>query len=397
MKQDKSVIDAFNRKGFKEENGKIQTQTVYIEDKHCKKNIAMTPIIKEIQSLSEFFELLKEIHDDNELRLKQNRIKGGSIFFYRGHSDIKYLYNPSTLRSNDFIECEHLIFKEFHRRFYELFDECKTSLEKEVHLQHYEAGSRCLDILENPLYALWAACESNNDEKNKKYGEVSFWCLDRKDDKLKTFDSSKVSVIANTAKMEREFSLAHLEIEYLKEHPTSINDFIYLKDVLRSTAIVRPKYNNQRIINQWSGFAIVNLNKMTDENNKFKNKFGISVDDFSKFILESEKNINIHYIREGKVEIPGMKNVEDLNSWDICFRKMHFEEMPFVDSYDLYQYMYKKYSKNKNQIQPFYAVIPWKNKKDILNELRYLNITKSYIYPEKDKAGYDIKKLFGVG
>lgn len=392
--EDKLIIDAFNRKGFKDENGKIQIQTIYIEDEHCKKNIAMTPIIKEIHSLSEFFKLLKEIHDDNESRLTQNGIKGGSVFFYRGQSDIKYLYNPSALRNRDFIECEHLIFKEFHRRFYELFDECKTSLEKEVHLQHYGAGSRCLDILENPLYALWAACESNNDKINGKFGEVSFWCLDRKDDKLKTFDSSKVSVIANTAKMEREFSLAHLEIEYLKEHPTSINDFIYLKDVLRSTAIVRPKYNNQRIINQWSGFAIVNLNKMTDENNKFKNKFGISVEDFSKFILESKEDINVNYIRERKVEIPGMKNVTDLTSWDIWFRKMCFDEMSFIDSYDLYQYMYKKTS--KKQVQPYYAVIPWENKKEILKELEYLNITKSYIYPEKDKTGHDIKKVFGV-
>lgn len=68
--------------------------------------------------------------------------------------------------------------------------------------------------------------------------------------------------------------------------------------------------------------------------------------------------------------------------------------MSFVDSYDLYQYMYKKTS--KNQVHPYYAVIPWENKKDILKELEYLNIIKSYIYPEKDKVGYDIRKVFDL-
>ena len=46
-------------------------------------------------------------------------------------------------------------------------DSFKTLFDEEVLMQHYQVGSRCLDLLENPLMALWAACEtdSNSDFK----------------------------------------------------------------------------------------------------------------------------------------------------------------------------------------------------------------------------------------
>ena len=288
-----SKLSALDRKGFAAVNGKLQIKPIIIEDETCKKTIKFYPIIKQITSLSDYMALLREIHTQNENRLKSKGRKCGSYFFYRGQANILYSYNPTILRKNESIEREHLVAKEYHRQLYELFDECKNAMEEQVHMQHYEVGSRILDLPENPLIALWAACLSaKNEDGQDQFGEVSIWCLDRLDDKLKAFDSSTVSVLANTSKCEQEFSLGHLENFYHNEYPSNFRDFIYIKDVLRSSVVVRPKYTNPRIKNQWSAFLLVNLNKMVDENNQFKNKFGITVQEVSDFVLFTEKNIN---------------------------------------------------------------------------------------------------------
>jgi hypothetical protein len=389
-------LSLLERKGLVEINGQPKTKAIIIEDESCNKTINFYPILKQITSLSGYMDLLKEINAKNESRLKSKGIKCGSYFFYRGQNDIEFSYNPTILRKKESIEREHLVAKEFHRQLYELFDNCKNAMEEQVHMQHYEVGSRILDLPENPLIALWAACLSAKNEKGQEhYGEVSIWCLDRLNDKLKAFDSSTVSVLANTSKCEHEFSLGHLETFYHKEHPSNIRDFIYLKDVLRSSVVVRPKYTNPRIKNQWTAFLIVNLNKMIDKKNQFKNKFGISVEDFSKFILESKENINVKYINEGKIKIPNMKNPHLLTSWDLCFEKVHCDEMPFIDSYGCYQYLYNN-SQNKNEIRPIFAIIPPDSKKSILKELEFIGITESFIFPERTNISKYIKNVFEI-
>lgn len=391
-----SKLTPLEEKGFAEINGQLKTKTIIIEDETCKKTVRFTPVKKEINSLSDYMAFLKEINTENKKQQKTKERKCGSYFFYRGQNNIEFGYNPTILRKKESIEREHLVAKEFHRQLYELFDNCKNAMEEQVHMQHYEVGSRILDLPENPLIALWAACLSAKNEKGQEhYGEVSIWCLDRLNDKLKAFDSSTVSVLANTSKCEHEFSLGHLETFYHKEHPSNIRDFIYLKDVLRSSVVVRPKYTNPRIKNQWTAFLIVNLNKMIDKKNQFKNKFGISVEDFSKFILESKENINVKYINEGKIKIPNMKNPHLLTSWDLCFEKVHCDEMPFIDSYGCYQYLYNN-SQNKNEIRPIFAIIPPDSKKSILKELEFIGITESFIFPERTNISKYIKNVFEI-
>lgn len=288
-------LDAKNYKGIYSDGGSVRTCDICVEDERARKIIRMQPIFKQVTCLAEYFDALKKIHDENKKIAKENEC---DLFLYRGQANVNWLYTPSILRSKDDIKREHILFKEFHRRFFEKFDFCKTALEEEVLMQHFGIGSRCLDLMENPLIALWAACELDSEEKNKNFfGEVSIWKLNLYDDELKSYDSSTVSVITNTAKQKAdEFSLGHIEIEYHKEHPTEMTDFIYIKDILRRTAIVRPKYNNDRIKNQQGAFAIMNLNEMIDENKEFYHKTGVTVQDFQEFVLnrsKNEKEVNI--------------------------------------------------------------------------------------------------------
>ena len=92
-----SKISSLDKKGFADINGKIQTQTIIIEDETCQRNVKFTPIIKEINSLSDYMGLLKEIHTQNENRLNSKGIKCGSYFFYRGQNNIEFSPRSSWL------------------------------------------------------------------------------------------------------------------------------------------------------------------------------------------------------------------------------------------------------------------------------------------------------------
>ena len=396
--------EAIKRKGIAEHYGKIETASFYSEGKGTVKDILIIPEYREITCLADFFAILKEIHTDYEDKKEKNDDKWCSLFLYRGQGNLNFTYTPSIIRvKNDLIR-EHLLCKEMHRRFFGLFDNCKYMMEEETIMQHFELGSRSMDLLENPLIALWAACETDsNEDFSSTYGEVSIWCIDDYWEDLKTFDSLTVSAIANTALMDEFFTLEKLEMAFLKEQPSVGKDFIYLKDVLRRTAIVSPKYNNERIRNQQTVFAIMNLNKLYDKNHAFEKKFGVSVEKLTDYILTAEERNkgmgqeyqypNVARLRKGLHTLSGA-DFSNLTSGELNFQKITPSESPFIDSFDLYRYLYKGKNCSKKEWHPLTIVVPPKYKKDIEKELKYLNITKAYIFPEKENVAKELKKTY---
>ena len=397
-------FQSLKQKGIQQDGNYVKTSPFYAEGNGTKKDVRYSPKIKEIRTLAEFFALLKEIHDKNESRLKSDEKECGSLFLYRGQGNVNFNYSPTILRLGKHINREHLLQKEFHRRFFEKMDNFKTIFDEEVLMQHYGVGSRCLDLLENPLAALWAACETDSTKEfEKTFGEVSFWCLDNEDDDLKVHDSSTVSIIANTAICEPHFSLGHLEINYHKEHPTEMADFIYLKDIIRRTVVARPKYNNIHFTYQQNCFAIMNLNKLVDDDGKFYKKFGITVERFSDYILNAEilnkdkdyeyQYPNVKHLRENKHTLNA--DFSKLTSWDLWFDKEVPDNSTFVDTFDLYRYMYND-SSLKNERIPIFAVVPPDAKKSLLKELEYMNITDAAIYPDMEHIAKELQKKFAL-
>ena len=397
-------FSSLEQKGIKSEGLYVKNRPFYAEGDGTKLEVRYAPKWREINTLADYFSLLKDIHDKNEARLKNQEKECGSLFLYRGQGDLIFDYSPSILRDKKKIWREHILQKEFHRYFFERLDNFKTVFDEEVLMQHYGAGSRCLDLLENPLMALWAACEFDSNVKLKdSFGEVSFWCLDYEDDNLKSYDSSTVSVCTNTAICEKNFSLGDLNIEYRKEHPTDLEDFIYLKDILRRTVIARPKYNNIRFTHQLNCFAIMNLNKLIDPYGNFQKKFGISVEKFSDYILNASvinrgkgveyEKTNVDRLREGFHSLPA--DFSELSPWDLQFEKMIPNDSPFVDTFDLYRYMYND-SETENERVPVYAVVPPGSKENLLKELKYANITNATVYPDMSEISKEMLKNFGI-
>lgn len=397
-------FSSWEQKGIKQESGYVKTQPFYAEGNGTKKDVRYSPKVREIKTLADYFALLKEIHEHNEKRLKVEEKECGSLFLYRGQANVEWNYSPSGLRDEKNLKREYLIQREFHRTYFEKMDSMKTVFDEEVLMQHYGAGSRVLDLLESPLMALWAACGGDRPKDNSdKYGEVSFWCLDYENDDLKAYDSSTVSLIANTAKCDYQFYLGNLEIEYHKEHPTSLQDFICLKDVLRRTVVARPKYNNVRFTHQLNCFAVMNLNKLVDKDGAFSKKFGITVEQFSDYILNAaiinkDKNSdyqkpNISRLRRGLHTLG--KDFSELESWDLTFEKCVPNDSSFVDTFDLYKYMYND-SDNKNEKVPIYAVIPPEAKMSLLKELKYANVTTATVYPDMNIVASELLKSFAL-
>lgn len=406
-------IPTIERKGIYENNGKIETQAIYTEGIGKTRDILMIPDYREITCLSDFFALLKELHTEEKERLIAQEKKYGSTFLYRGQANINHTYIPSALRKSDDIKREHLLFKEFYRQFYEVFDECKSAFEQETILQHFGCNSRCLDLLENPLYALFAACEgfstSQEIKDTTKYGEVSIWYIDNDNLDLRLFDSNTVSIICNISKQDSEFFLGQLEIDFLREHPTELRDYIFIKDILRRSVIARPKFNNQRIKNQKSYFLVMSSNKLIDkedyEGTSFERKFGISVDDFSDYILTVEErnrgmsfeytHPNVFFLRQNLHTLGGV-DFSKLTVWDLKFLKQTEEESDFIDTFDIYKYLYSTGPECEKERHPIYAVIPPKAKAAILEELKYLGITKAFMYPDMQNVADELKNAFYI-
>lgn len=396
--------EAIKRKGIGEYYNKIETSPFCSEGNGISKDIQISPEFREITCLADFFTIIKEIHNDYEDVKSENEDIWAGRFLYRGQGNINFTFTPSIFRKKSDLQREHLLCKEMHRRFYDVFDSCKYMFEEQVLAQHYGLGSRCMDLLDNPLIALWAACETeSNPEFKNNFGEVSIWCIDDYWEDLKTFDSHTVSVISNTANMDVFFTLEQLEMEYLKEYPTTKRDFIYIKDVLRRTAIALPKFNNQRIRNQQSVFAVMNLNELYDDDYKFETKFGVSIKNFSDYIMNAEEKNkekgveymypNVERLRNNIHTLNGV-DFKELKSSDLNFQKVLPSETNYIDSFDLYRYLYKGKNATEKKWHPITIVIPPKYKSDIEKELKYLNITKSYIYPEIDKVAEELRKSY---
>ena len=157
-----------------------------------------------------------------------NKIDTSSLnpVFFRGQTNADYLITPNCLRTNP--QNEHLMIEAFNRRFYNELSKCQSSMEKLMLMQHFNLPTRCLDITENPVIALYFACSHMKKFRNKEvtkededWGEVILFreqdTEDKKPERLKSIESSNISIIANTAFMEDDFTLWQLGTRWKKD------------------------------------------------------------------------------------------------------------------------------------------------------------------------------------
>ena len=313
--------------------------------------------------------------------------------FYRGQTNADYLLTPNCLRTNP--KNEHLMIEAFYRKFFDELNKCHTSMEKLVVMQHFQLPTRCLDISESPLMALYFACSHMKKFNAKKlkpdeedWGEIVLFREPEKDDykaseNLKDVESSNISIIANTAFMEEDFSLWHLGARWKKDVDIGHDEkYIDLRTIVRRSYIARVPQNNVRIENQQGAFIMANANMAYIDGSEKESK------KLTEAILK-ENYITYHDLIDRGYDLDKEK------SWELRFWKVkpysdeNELEIFRTDPFDLHRLFYK----NDAGIQQV-VLIPPSQKQPILDELAKLNITEDFVYPDMDNVAHEISEQF---
>ena len=128
---------------------------------------------KEANSIAQFVDIICEMNEN----LVRNGANRNEVLFFRGQSDTSFELMPSLGRKRK-SSCDISIFDEERNmiemakyKMPDIFGEDLQPIELLALLQHYGIPTRLLDITENALVALYFACCSDLDEKEKD-GEV---------------------------------------------------------------------------------------------------------------------------------------------------------------------------------------------------------------------------------
>lgn len=331
------------------------------------------------------------------------KIERQNPIFYRGHLLANYLNLPASFRKEK-VGKENILVKEFQKRFPIECHNQQNTFEELALMQHYGLATRLLDITENPLAALYFACKPNlkfnrNDEGTEKNcGTILLYIAPPEESnsidlpsettefELKYSNSNTVSIIANTALCEESFEYGRLDMLCRNDGRTNIiEDFIYFKDIISRSVMVRSPLNNKRMQNQQGAFILCNANQVI----KMPKAASISKESFTNNVISKKGPKNLAEIHHKKIPEFG-----DCDKWDFGFKKVvpysldnpikQFQDDPF----DIRRLLFK--DESKRQVVFF---IPPQYKKCILNQLEILGITDSFIYPEMDTVAYELNQI----
>lgn len=357
--------------------------------------LSVEPVV--VTSLAEYIDEISSLHDDT--------ITVDNPMFYHGHTNIDYILLPTVMRG--VMSAEKQLFDEFRRRFPNELKDCRQTVEKLAFMQHYGLYTRCLDLSENPLIGLHFAVSdmvkfrTEVDKNRNNWGEVVLIHLQKDDtDDIKYFDSPTVSVISNVAQLGEDFCLQQVQLLFIKDRQqTSLDNFIYFRDILRRSVIVRTKQDNPRIINQRGAFILVNANEITDifDGGIYGRRNAVGAEEFTSYIYgnsDEVRELNLWGLQHGQCDRyrTEFKNTEE---WDFKFRKVKpysLENKSRVmqnDPFDLKRMLFR----NRNGSQKV-ILIPPDAKTRIKRELQMIGITEEFVYPEIDSVSYALNGLF---
>lgn len=289
--------------------------------------------IENIEELMKIYQGFKKNYgnDTVESYLKEYR------FYFRGEYDENWELSPSVMRSNTFRENEDKMLLDLMSQRPQDFMGVTSSLSQLVLAQHYGLKTRLLDITRNPLVALFHSCKnisSTPENYDDTDGILHIFIVPK--DLVKRFDSDAISVVTNLTKLPRNEQdlLMGEQVEsekFLQKYPTLVYPGYYPHVMGRLYHYIK------------------------QEKPYFKERVDIR-DMFRVFIVEPKQSFERIRAQSGAFLISAFHE--------------RFEQDKILD-------------KNKNiPIYEHYKIgVPAGSKRNILKELRFLNITREVLLP----------------
>lgn len=224
--------------------------------------------------------------------------------FYRGHSDANYLLQASIFRKQEWEMNERVMYNQLLIDCPDYFMNLSTHLEKLVEMQHYGLPTRLLDITQNPLVALYFACESRPD----RFGEIVL--ISAKNDQIKYPQSDTATILSSLPAL--SYSEQQEYYRYANDKTISDDEFnkkigkllheiklekpAFLskvkKESLVEDIIVVPLKNNRRIVKQDGAFILCGLSR--DQNTL--NSFRVKTKEKTAILIVRQKDKLLHQL-----------------------------------------------------------------------------------------------------
>lgn len=300
-----------------------------------------------IDSLDKYVREIETLSKKYFTERSENETFCSQTLLYRGQADKNWLLLPSIARYKDSFSklffIERSIIEKAKNELPKIFGSFRSPIELLALLQHYGIPTRLLDVTENPLIALFFACNCCD----KSVGEVIAF----KDEKTTTYNSFIQELIADTYNLFQKSYMTLNDILDIAKSKNYCDDLIKIEQEMGNRSGTNTEVST--IVDRCSKVNFVTASKFSDRQKV----------QASKYILF---NNAIHKAGEGN------------------FKGKYFFET-YIDPLN----------KNSDEVICRF-IIPAENKKSIIQLLSQFGVSEKMLFPEDvSSACREVAREFG--